>query len=606
MEAGAASPDGEGGGSVTNDYRVGEPGSTADDAVHGDLAVNNQDHLHLVTTDIQSYVFGTYYAGHPTPVRANPSGAGLFTRGSHSSDPGDSNGNTYTDDWFRTVPYDPNGSGEAADPQQALPADWPPVPVALANPDEGDYRGPGQANPDGPDDDIVTIWQNNTNAIDEYTASNFGGAMQGDLVAGRNGGGNIHRVELMPDGSLDMLHANFISGLSGNVLGLVANGDADPFPGTIWAGTFDDKIVVLEPQDFVICILPGDPGYDPNGDNDFDGYTNQDEDDTGSDPCNGGSQPGDFDKVAGAPLVSDLNDADDDADGVDDANDPMQMGDPSDAGPDEFDLPVTNELFSDQPDLKGYLGLGFTGMMNNGDAAANWLDWVDQIDAGPNPNDVLGGAIGAMTMQMTEGTALGAANDQDKGFQYGVDVDTSTGGFRVRGRMLNFGAGLQLYPFAGDGELGISMGDGTQSDFMQLVVHDGGIDFLAEVADAPGTPLFAPIAVVGPTHDEHRVRAGRRQQQRRGRGLLRHRRRRAHQRRQPVRQRQPARRDPGRRRPRDGGPDRHLEHTGPGGRGHLGLPERDRAPAHGGAAAGRPDPAPGRPAAGDRPRPPLR
>ena len=37
---------------------------------------------------------------------------------------------------------------------------------------------------------------------------------------------------------------------------------------------------------------------------------NQDEVDNGTDLCNGGSQPNDFDKVAGAPLVSDLNDLD--------------------------------------------------------------------------------------------------------------------------------------------------------------------------------------------------------------------------------------------------------------------------------------------------------
>lgn len=490
-------PEGEGPeGNVTNNYRPGEPGSNGADPVHGDPQVNNKDHLTLVTNDVQSYVFGTFYGGHPVPIRANPAAAGLFARGPHSSDLGDSNGNTYEDDWFRTVNFDPLGVGDAADPQRALPADWPPVPIALANPVEGDFRNPGGSNPDGIDDVLVTTWSNNTNGIDEYTASNFGGAMQGDLIAGKSGG-SLHRVQLNPaDGSLDTLTQNWVSNLGGNPLGVTANGDADPFPGTIWVATFNANIVVLEPQDFVVCVLPGEPGYDPQADNDSDGYTNQDEEDNGTDACNGGSQPDDFDKVAGAPLVSDLNDADDDADGLDDALDPFQIGDPAAAGSDAFSLPVLNELFSDNPVLGGYLGLGLTGLMNNGAPNPNWLAWLDQTDAGPNPNDILGGAVGAMTMQMTEGTAVGAINTQEKGFQYGVEVDLTTGGFRVESRMLNFTDGLQLYPFAGSGELGIFIGDGSQSDFVRFTVDRDGVKVLQETADLPQLALSAEIAVV--------------------------------------------------------------------------------------------------------------
>lgn len=489
-------PENEGtSGATTNNYRPGEPGSTGSDPVGGDPQVNNKDHLTLVTTDIQSYAFGSFYGGHPTPVRANPGGAGLFTRGSHSSDPGDSNGNGYSDDWFRTVPFDPSAGGEAADAQQALPSDWPPVPLALANPVEGDFRNPGESNPDGTDDVIVTTWQTNTNGIDEYTASNFGGAMQGDLIAGRNGGGNLHRVQLNPGGGLDTLTQDFISGLGGNALGVTANGDSDPFPGSIWVATFDSSIRVLEPQDFIVCPLPGDPGYDPNDDNDSDGYTNQDEDDNATDMCNGGSRPQDFDRDAGSPLVSDLNDPDDDNDGTDDALDAFQLGDPADSGSDAFALPVSNELFSDNLVLGGYLGLGFTGLMNNGDPNPNWLDWVDETGDGPNPDDILGGAIGAMTMQMTEGTAYGTANTQEKGFQYGVQVDAGTAGFRVQARLLNFQSGLQLYPFAGPGELGVFLGDGTQSNFIMLVVDHAGIELLQEIGDVPQTPVNVAIDV---------------------------------------------------------------------------------------------------------------
>ncbi len=481
-------PENEGvSGNVTNNYIAGEPGSGS--AVGGEQ-VNNTDHLSLITTNIQSYLFGSFYGGHPTPVRANPVGAGLFTNPT---------ANATTGAIFRTLTYDPDGSrpNSTNDPTIALPANWPPVPVGLANPVEGDWRAPGGTNPDGPNDAVVTTWGTNTNGIDEYTASNFGGAMQGDLLAGKNGG-VLRRVELNPDGSLQTLTNEFISNLGGNALGITCNGDSDPFPGTIWVAPFNGSIIVLEPQDFVICIPPGDPAYNPLADNDSDGYSNQDEVDNGSDPCNGGSQPNDFDKTAGGTLVSDLNDIDDDNDGIADAQDPFQLGDPTVGGSDAFLLPVDNELLSDNPVLKGYLGLGFTGLMNNGAANPNWLNWLDRRDdpSDPNPNDILGGAVGAMTMQMTAGTALGTANNQEKGFQYGVQVSTATGPFVVHGRLLNFTDPLQLYgaQAPANGELGIFIGDGTQSNFVQVVLNQSGVEALQETGDVSQTPLFQAIA----------------------------------------------------------------------------------------------------------------
>ncbi|MDP5172875.1 MAG: malectin domain-containing carbohydrate-binding protein [Bacteroidia bacterium] len=473
-------------GTVTNDYISSEPGSSS--SVGGEQ-VNNVDHLTMITSDIQSYTFGAFYGGHPTPVRANPAGAGLFTNPT---------ANGLAGAIFRTQTYDPDGStpGSTTDPSIALPANWPPVPVSLADPREGDWRGPGINNPDGPDDVLVTTWGTNTNGIDEYTASNFGGAMQGDLIAGKNGG-ILRRVQLNPDGSLLSLTSEFLSGIGGNALGVTCNSDSDPFPGTIWVAPYNGTIVVLEPQDFVICILPGEPGYDANADNDSDGYTNQDELDNGSDMCNGGSQPNDFDKSAGGSLLSDLNDTDDDNDGILDANDVFQLGDPTASGSDAFSLPVLNDLFSDNPELKGYLGLGFTGMMNNGDPNPNWLQWLDRRDdpSDPNPNDILGGAVGAMTMQMTVGTADGSANNQEKGFQYGVEVDAGTGGFTVEGRLLNFTDPLQLYGSAApaNGELGIFIGDGTQSNFLKVVLTQSGVEAYQEIGDVAQGSLSVAV-----------------------------------------------------------------------------------------------------------------
>jgi hypothetical protein len=443
----------------------------------------------LVTTNIQNYTFGSFYGGHPNPIRANPNGAGLYTNPSVTGNAGAV---------FRTLKYDPNGSrpNSTTNPNLALPTNWPPVQVA--NPSEGDWRGPGIANPDGPVDAITTVWGTNTNGIDEYTASNFNNAMKGNLIAGVNTG-VLRRVQLKADGSLQTLTPSFASGLGGDALGVTCNGDSDPFPGTIWIVTLNGKLIVLEPQDFVNCLHSGDPGYNPTADYDQDGYTNQDEQDNGTDSCNGASQPNDFDKSAGGTLVSDLNDTDDDNDGIPDANDSFQLGDPVKTGSDAFSLPVTNELFSSNPALKGYLGLGMTGLMNNGAPNPNWLNWLDRRDSpnDPNPNDILGGAIGAMTMQMTNGTALGFTNTQEKGFQYGVEVDQNTGIFTVSGGLTNFNAPLQLYgnTAAPNGELGIFIGDGTQANYVKFVINKAGLTVRQEINNVPQPPISFPISV---------------------------------------------------------------------------------------------------------------
>ena len=482
-------PENEGDGlNVTNNYVTGEPGSSSPS---GGEQINNKDHLIKITSDINTYVPGSFYGGHPNPVRANPTGAGLFIAPNTSG----LNGAT-----FRTLTYDPDGStaGSTSVVSQALPANWPPISVNLANPVEGDWRGPGEVNPDGPEKDILTIWGTNTNGIDEYTASNFNGAMKGDLIAGVNTG-LLRRVQLDETGGLAKLTSNFASGLGGNALGITCNSDFDPFPGSIWVVTLNGKLVVLEPQDFVSCLDPTDPAFDPLADYDNDGYTNQDELDNGTDICNGGSQPNDFDKSAGGTLVSDLNDTDDDNDGILDAADVFQMGQPTADGSDAFTLPVQNELFSDNPLLQGYQGIGFTGMMNNGEANPNYLNWLDRRDDPnePNPNDILGGAIGAMTMQMTSGTALGNANNQEKAFQYGVQTASNTGVFTVQGSLVNFDDPLQLYGTEApvNGELGIFIGDGTQSNYIKFVLTPSGLQALQELNDVPQTPVEFPIAV---------------------------------------------------------------------------------------------------------------
>jgi hypothetical protein len=475
-------PANEGGGSVTNNYINPQPGDTSPDT-DGEF-INNVDHLQLVTTDLSTYDFNnTFYGGHPNPIRANPQGAGLYTNNNSVL------GTTGAPIW-RTQVYDPDGStpGSTTNINEGLPANWPPV--QTAKPIEGDWRGPGINNPEGANDNPVVTWGTNTNSIDEYTASNFGGALQGNLLAGHSGG-NIRRVILSTDGASGTLQPNFFSGIGGNVLGLTCNSDTDIFPGTVWAGTFNGIIVVMEPQDAFLCINPGDPGYSPLADNDGDGYTNQDEEDNETDPCNGGSQPSDFDKVTGGTLISDINDTDDDSDGITDALDSFQLGNPLTTGSDAFSIPIANDLFNDQQGLGGIFGLGMTGLMNNGDTGLNWLNWIDRRDDtnDPNPNDVLGGAPGIMTSHMTSGTALGIANTQEKGYQYGVQVDSNTALFSVIGGMNGFSGGsFRLYgnTAAGDrGELGFFIGDGTQRNYIKFVVTVDGFTVLQEIDDIP-------------------------------------------------------------------------------------------------------------------------
>ncbi|MDX2302305.1 MAG: malectin domain-containing carbohydrate-binding protein [Microscillaceae bacterium] len=490
---------------VSNIFRVGEPGSSGPDSGPNnspfDPQVNNDDHLNLVTTNIQNYTFGSVYGGHPCPVRANPN-AGLYTRGTHS----DASANyftatAFTDDAFRTQLYDPDGStpNSSTDPESALPANWPPVDAALFFAPNADFRQPdlsGNANPDGDEDIIIATWQNNTNGIDEYTASNFGGQMQGNLIAGQSGG-NLHRVILGNNGTTATVEQNKFSTSGGNPLGITCQGDADIFPGTIWAATFDSRIVVLEPNDFVICINPGEPGYSPTADNDNDGFINQDEIDNNTDLCNGGNFPTDND----GDNVSDLNDTDDDNDGTLDANDPFQLYNYTQNANAlaEATLPINNELFSQQLDgngkVVGYLGLGLTGLMNNGTANPNYQNWLDDPTASnADTDDIYGGAIGAMTIYHTTGDALGNQNDQEKAFQMAAKVGTSTGMFEVSAAMFP-----PFHNWSNTESQGLFIGTGDQDNYIKLVLtSDGSEKIVQVVSENNGTAnvgAFSPITI---------------------------------------------------------------------------------------------------------------
>ena len=144
------------------------------------------DTLHLVTPGS--------YGGHPNPTRANPE-------------------NTF--------------AGQS--------------PVTRADPEQCGYRG-------GEDSGALATFVASTNGITEYRSrSAFDGALAGNLLAA-SFDNRIYRLEVRPDGRLGDAEVLF-EDVSSAPLDVTAQGDGDPFPGTIWVGDVaDGTITVFEPE----------------------------------------------------------------------------------------------------------------------------------------------------------------------------------------------------------------------------------------------------------------------------------------------------------------------------------------------------------------------
>ncbi len=443
---------------VTNKYVTGEPGST-NIGPGGDPAVNNKNGLHyirpLVSGDL-NYVADDpfnnqiYYAGHPTPIRGNPAGAGLYTKGEHTLNPDDG-----TDAYWRHEILDESDPNFAS---ESLPLDWPPVPLSMANPAEGDFRNSGET------DGAIANYDPSTNGLCEYTASNFEGALKGNLLlAGYDGSGPIFRAILSDDGKIVTncpdLPANcdktFATGFGSQPLDVVAQGDDDIFPGTVWAVTYGaDKITVFEPADFQGGTYSCEATYSYDIDSDNDGYTDADEIDNGTDPCSGAEVPDDFDKTKiDGFLVSNINDDDDDDDGLLDIDDAFQWD--ADNGK-TTSLPYNNDLFNALG--YGFGDIGFTGLMANGST-----DYHDQFNSGET---IFGGTAGLFTVQTTTGDVT--TNNQNNGFQFGINVGTSTGTFIVKSK-INAPFFNNNTPQNYQSE-GIFIGTGDQNNYIKLVL----------------------------------------------------------------------------------------------------------------------------------------
>ncbi|AKA36093.1 PKD domain-containing protein [Flagellimonas lutaonensis] len=408
---------------VTNDFHE-NGSSTVWDALHFIGSVNDAN--------------GTYYAGHPVPIRAFPALAEVISY--------NYNGSSWVEvsrDDFSSLLNGVSGYFNSSFNMSNFPNDTR----------QGEFLSANQSSSKVNIFDVVT---SSTNGICEYTASNFNNAMKGDLLTA-SFNGKINRYQLNSSGTtLLVKDNNFFSGFGSVPLDVIAQGDSDVFPGTVWAATYSSgNITVFEPTDFVNCPQPGEGGYDPFADSDGDGFTNEDEVANGTNHCSGGSKPEDND----GDFVSDLMDADDDNDGIADVNDSFQWD--ADNGT-TTNLPVDYPFWNNDPGT-GFAGLGFTGWMTNGST-----DYLDQYDEG---NLSFGGAGGKATIDFTgNGDALGASNDQENGFQFGINVDSNSNPFTVHSKIETpFGGN----PPVGTQSYGIQIGTGDQDNYLKLAASTG-------------------------------------------------------------------------------------------------------------------------------------
>jgi hypothetical protein len=409
------------------------------------------DGLHFITGP-------GYYGGHPNPTRGNPEDSDLVVYENQGGG------------WVEVDRYDWEVDFAAA----------PPVPFGTGDPRQCDYLIPGVENA------ALAVINSSTNGIAEYTASNFGGVMLGDLLAAAFDG-SIYRFQLDAAGDTVVDQESLFSGFGSTPLDVIAQGDGEPFPGTIWVAVFGaNSIAVFEPIDFTTCTGADDPLLDEDGD----GFDNADEIDNGTNPCSSADVPPDAD----GDHTSDGNDADDDNDGLPDTSDPFAVDALNGRG---SAVPWVLTWDNDAPPPGGLLGMGVTGLMTDGTS-----DYASLFDA---TKMTTGGAAGVVTVdEAGDGDALGAANTQHYGFQHGVDVTGTSPAFVVHTRLPAPFSGTTP---TGDQSYGVYFGTGTQDDYVKLSVAAnggaGGFSLVREVAggvnliSAPGPDWPAG----GPTVD---------------------------------------------------------------------------------------------------------
>ncbi len=393
-----------------------------------------------------------YYGGYPNPTRADPLRSGIFTYEKV-------NGN-----WNQTGAYD--WTTDFPDP---------PVDAALAHPIEMVYIGPGD-----PGDQRLDVISSSTNGITEYTATNFGGAMQGNILAVALND-DVYSYKLNAAGDAYQTKETILSGLNDNPLDITAQGDNQVFPGTIWIALHGSgKVMCFEPNDFAPfnCTATNDPNIDEDGD----GFSNADEIANGTDPCSQGSKPKDYD----GDFISNLTDPDDDNDGLLDTYDPFVV-DASNGMNTHLPIDFGFSINNGEAIPGSMFGLGFTGLMSNG-AWSTQTPGDDYLTMYYEDTLLLGGAISKFAIQdISTGTSWGNNNDQTHAFQFGVNVDVNSAPFTITSELESpyyLSDGTPITP-SGDMHAGIFMGNGDQDNYIAIVLHanggQGGIRVTREV-----------------------------------------------------------------------------------------------------------------------------
>ena len=373
-----------------------------------------------------------YYGGHPNPTRSNPA-------------------NTFNE----------------TNPQS---------PISVPNPIESDYQIPGVEN------GSLIVFPNSTNGITEYTADDFGGQLQGDLIIA-SFDNTIKRVKLNDAGDQIVLAEDLFSNVGFLPLD-VTTPASGPFLGSIWvADVALGTLTVFEPA-------AGGNNGTPN-DLDGDGFSNDDENANGTNPNNSADFPADND----GDFISDLLDNDDDNDGLLDATDFFAI-DPDNGA--TTPIGVEYDWENEGENLGGIFGLGFTGLMSNG---------VDNYEALFDPTAVTaGGAAGVFTIDNAgPGTATGSVNDQDQAFQIGFDASSATTPFVVETAILGPFNGVT--PEAGQ-RMGLFVGLGDQDNFVQIVLagdNGGEIQVHSEMDGVTAGAGAAALPIPGSTDVEFRL-----------------------------------------------------------------------------------------------------
>ncbi len=398
-----------------------------------------------------------------------PNGAGGSNCTNQVSEPGDSDpDNLHYIDGPGYYGGHPNPT--RANDNNAFNNSNPQSPVDQDNPVECTYREPGS------EDGALVTYSVSTNGICEYTAGNFGGAMTGDLLmAGYDG--KIFRVKLNGSGTSSVLDETLFSNVGSRPLDVIALGDDDVYPGTIWVSNHgSNNVVIYEPVDFFDTCTGNDNDLDEDGD----GYSNADEIDNGTNPCSPGDVPPDVDQDG----LSDLNDSDDDNDGIPDVEDPFAIDPENGMG---LIPPVLYSWENDAPPAGGILNLGFTGLMING--SDNYIDLFDPS------SKTAGGAAGVFTVDaVSPGDAMGNMNSQMHGHQFGVALSGAEA-WTAHTRMVApfFGS-----PPSSNQSMGCFVGTGHQDNYAKLVVTAGGLEFAIEQDGVYATVESVSLGIPGP------------------------------------------------------------------------------------------------------------